>query len=71
MLHEEALRLYRMARELKKREMLHHILRLALDLSNEQYALLEREDDFDEPVDPPVITGRWRFGRWLESRRSC
>ena len=59
-LHEESLRLYRMARELKKRETLHHVLRLALELSSEQFALLEREDDFDEPVDPPVITGRWR-----------
>ena len=56
-LHEETLRLYRMARELKKREVLQHVLRVALAVSGEQYALLEREDDFDEPVEPPAITG--------------
>ncbi|XP_043221846.1 rhophilin-2-like isoform X1 [Amphibalanus amphitrite] len=66
-LHEEALRLYRMARELKKREMLHHVLRLGLDLSTEQYTLLQREDDFDEPVDPPVITGSSKYQLSLQA----
>ncbi|XP_037094828.1 rhophilin-2-like [Pollicipes pollicipes] len=66
-LHEESLRLYRMARELRKRDMLRHVLRLALELSSEQYGLLEREDDFDEPVDAPVITGSSKYQLSLQA----
>jgi len=66
-LHEEALRLYRMARELKKREMLRHVLRLALDLSAEQLELLDREDDFEEPVDAPDITGSSKYQLSLQA----
>ncbi|XP_037085642.1 rhophilin-2-B-like [Pollicipes pollicipes] len=56
-LHEECLRLYRMSRELKKREMLHHVLKVALDVSVERLEIIRKEDDFDEPVEPPTISG--------------
>ncbi|KAF0311589.1 Rhophilin-2 [Amphibalanus amphitrite] len=55
--HEEALRLYRMSRGLKKQESLLHVLRVALELAAERQAVTQREDDFDLPVEPPAISG--------------
>ncbi|XP_043234654.1 rhophilin-2-like, partial [Amphibalanus amphitrite] len=54
--HEEALRLYRMSRGLKKQESLLHVLRVALELAAERQAVTQREDDFDLPVEPPAIS---------------
>lgn len=56
-LHEESLRLYRMARELKKRESLLHVLRAALEVAEERYTVTHQENEFDEPVLPPAISG--------------
>ena len=61
--HEEALRLYRMSRGLKKQESLLHVLRATLELACERQAVTQREDEFDLPVEPPAISGERRNGR--------
>jgi len=53
--HEEALRVNRMCRELRKKDILSEVLRLSHDRSLNKYADVDDEDDFQEVVDPPPI----------------
>merc|ERR1719414_311656 len=53
--HEEALRVNRMCRELRKKDILSEVLRLSHDRSLNKYADVDDEDDFQEVVEPPPI----------------
>jgi len=55
LLHEEALRVNRMCRELRKKDILSEVLRLSHDRSLNKYADVDDEDDFQEVVEPPPI----------------
>jgi len=55
LLHEEALRVNRMCRELRKKDQLTEVLRLARDQTLNKYADIDEEDDFQEIVDPPPV----------------
>ena len=55
LLHEEALRVNRMCRELGKKDTLAEVLRLSHDRSLNKYADVDDEDDFSEIVEPPPI----------------
>ena len=46
LLHEEAMRVNRMCRELRKKDVLQDVLRLAHDRSLNKYASIDEEDDF-------------------------
>jgi len=52
---EEALRVNRMCRELRKKDILSEVLRLSHDRSLNKYADVDDEDDFQEVVEPPPI----------------
>ena len=56
LLHEEALRVNRMCRELRNKNMLQAVLRSAHDRSLNMYASIDEEDDFQEVLDPPPIS---------------
>lgn len=49
LLHEEAMRVNRMCRELRKKDVLQDVLRLAHDRSLTKYASIDEEDDFQVP----------------------
>jgi len=53
--HEEALRVNRMCRELRKKDTLHDVLRTCHDRCLDKYADVDDEDDFSELVEPPPI----------------
>ena len=53
--HEEALRVNRMCRELRKKDALHDVLRLCHDRCLDKYADVDDEDDFSELLEPPPI----------------
>lgn len=55
LLHEEALRVNRMCRELRKKDILSEVLRLSHDRSLNKYADVDDEDDFQEVLEPPPI----------------
>lgn len=46
LMHEEALRVNRMCRELRKKDILQEVLRLSHDRSLNKYADVDDEDDF-------------------------
>lgn len=53
--HEEALRVNRMCRELRKKDMLQEVLRLTHDRSLNKYEDIDDEDDFQELLEPPPV----------------
>lgn len=55
LLHEEAMRVNRMCRELRKKNVLQNVLRQTHDRSLNKYAAVDEEDDFQEVLDPPPI----------------
>jgi len=55
LMHEEALRVNRMCRELRKKDILADVLRLSHDRSLNKYADVDDEDDFQEVLEPPPI----------------
>lgn len=55
LLHEEAMRVNRMCRELRKKDVLQAVLRSTHDRSLNKYASIDEEDDFQEVLDPPTI----------------
>ena len=55
LLHEEALRLNRMCRELRKKDGLTDVLRQSHDRCLDKYADVDDEDDFSEVVEPPPV----------------
>lgn len=52
-MHEEAMRVNRMCRELRKKDVLQDVLRLAHDRSLNKYASIDEEDDFQVSVSQP------------------
>ncbi|XP_054714698.1 rhophilin-2-like [Uloborus diversus] len=61
LLHEEALRLHRMCKQLRQIDNLHERLRMAHDSSLDRYARCEQEDDFQEILDPPPIQAATKY----------
>ena len=61
MLHEEAMRINRMCRELRKKDVLQELLRLTHDRSLNKYASIDEEDDFQEVLDPPAIVPSTKY----------
>lgn len=61
LLHEEALRLHRMCRQLRQIDNLQERLRLAHDATLDRYARCEQEDDFQEILDPPPIQAATKY----------
>jgi len=55
LLHEEALRVNRMCRELRKKDQLAEVLRVGRDTTLNKYADIDDEDDFQEVMDPPPV----------------
>ncbi|XP_059089008.1 rhophilin-2-A-like isoform X2 [Tigriopus californicus] len=55
LLHEEAMRVNRMCRELRKKGVLQNLLRNTHDRSLNKYASIDEEDDFQEVLDPPPV----------------
>ena len=56
--HEEALRVNRMCRELRKKDSLHDVLRHCHDRCLDKYADVDDEDDFTEALEvPPILPG--------------
>lgn len=55
LMHEEALRVNRMCRELRKKDILQEVLRLSHDRSLNKYADVDDEDDFQEVLEPPPV----------------
>ena len=55
LLHEEALRLNRMCRELRKKDGLTDVLRQSHDRCADKYADVDDEDDFSEVLEPPPV----------------
>merc|ERR1712110_21160 len=61
LLHEEAMRINRMCRELRKKDVLQELLRLTYDRSLNKYASIDEEDDFQEVLDPPKIVPSTKY----------
>ncbi|GFY65556.1 rhophilin-2 [Trichonephila inaurata madagascariensis] len=61
LLHEEALRLHRMCRQLRQIDNLQERLRTAHDASLDRYARCEQEDDFQEILDAPPIQAATKY----------
>lgn len=61
LLHEEALRLHRMCRQLRQIDNLQERLRVAHDATLDRYARCEQEDDFQEILEPPPIQGKLQY----------
>ena len=61
LLHEEAMRVNRMCRELRKKDMLQDILRKTHDRSLNKYASIDQENDFQEVLDPPAIAPATKY----------
>ncbi|XP_042908259.1 rhophilin-2 [Parasteatoda tepidariorum] len=61
LLHEEALRLHRMCRQLRQIDNLQERLRIAHDTSLDRYAKCEQEDDFQEILDAPPIEAATKY----------
>jgi len=61
LLHEEAMRVNRMCRELRKKDMLQDLLRSTHDRSLNKYASIDQENDFQEVLDPPPIAPSTKF----------
>ena len=61
LLHEEAMRINRMCRELRKKDVLQELLRLTHDRSLNKYASIDEEDDFQEVLDPPSIVPSTKY----------
>lgn len=59
--HEEALRVNRMCRELRKKDALHCALRHAHDRCLDKYADVDDEDDFTEQLEPPPVLAATTF----------
>ncbi|XP_023343913.1 rhophilin-2 [Eurytemora carolleeae] len=55
LLHEEAQRINRMCRELRKKDQLAEVLRMSRENSLNKYADIDDEDDFQEVLDPPPV----------------
>ena len=55
LLHEEALRLNRMCRELRKKDGLTDVLKQSHDRCLDKYADVDDEDDFSEVLEPPPV----------------
>ena len=55
LLHEEALRMLRMCRDLRKKDGLADVLRQSHDRCAEKYADVDDEDDFSEVMEPPPV----------------
>jgi hypothetical protein len=55
LLHEEAMRVYRMCRELRNKDSLQAVLKMSHDRSLNKYAAVDEEDDFQEVMEPPSI----------------
>ena len=49
------MRVNRMCRELRKKDLLQTVLRSAHDRSLDKYASVDEEDDFQEVLDPPAV----------------
>ncbi|XP_076352612.1 rhophilin-2-B-like isoform X1 [Tachypleus tridentatus] len=60
-LHEEALRLHRMCRQLRQVDTLQNRLRVDHDAALNRYADIEEEDDFQEIIDPPDIQASTKY----------
>ena len=54
LLHEEAMRVNRMCRELRKKDVLQEVLRLSHDRSLNKYASIDEEDDFQVFICPKL-----------------
>ncbi|CAN7992173.1 unnamed protein product [Ixodes hexagonus] len=67
LLHEEALRLHRMCRQLRQVDNLLGRLRADHDVALQRYADLEEEDDFQEVLDPPQIQASTKYQLTLTS----
>ncbi|XP_064467196.1 rhophilin-2-like isoform X2 [Ornithodoros turicata] len=67
LLHEEALRLHRMCRQLRQVDNLLRRLRADHDIALQRYADLEQEDDFQEVLDPPKIQASTKYQLTLTS----
>ena len=65
LLHEEAMRVNRMCRELRKKDVLQEVLRLSHDRSLNKYASIDEEDDF-QVFDLSKIGPISDFSRLLE-----
>lgn len=61
LLHEEALRLHRMCRQLRQVDTLQGRLRADHDTSLNRFADVEEEDDFQELLDPPQIQASTKY----------
>ncbi|PRD34131.1 UNVERIFIED_CONTAM: Rhophilin-2 [Trichonephila clavipes] len=61
LMHEEALRLHRMCRQLRQIDNLQERLRTAHDASLDRYARCEQEDDFQEILDAPPIQAATKY----------
>lgn len=60
LLHEEALRLHRMCRQLRHVDNLQSKLRSDHDVAIDKYAQIEQEDDFNQVLDPPQLQREYR-----------
>ena len=72
LMHEEALRVNRMCRELRKKDILQEVLRLSHDRSLNKYADVDDEDDFQVHIRKCKECGFFKtfyitFTRWLLS----
>ncbi|XP_034035294.1 rhophilin-1 isoform X2 [Thalassophryne amazonica] len=56
--HEEAMRVHRLCKILRKMDILQDVLSLAHKCSLDKYSELDREDDFDETADAPEIQSK-------------
>ena len=68
MLHEEAMRVNRMCRELRKKDVLQDVLRLAHDRSLNKYASIDEEDDFQVSVCLNLVQKSLRTKRNVRSQ---
>ncbi|KFM63836.1 Rhophilin-2, partial [Stegodyphus mimosarum] len=71
LLHEEALRLHRMCRQLRQIDNLQERLRTAHDASLDRYARCEQEDDFQEILDAPPIQAATKYQLTLMTPEFC
>ena len=55
------MRINRMCRELRKKDVLQELLRLTHDRSLNKYASIDEEDDFQEVLDPPKIVPSTKY----------
>ena len=65
LLHEEAMRVNRMCRELRKKDVLQDVLRLAHDRSLNKYASIDEEDDFQVSLSRPAFKQNHSFSLLL------